>query len=67
MRRATMASLHITYTPSQEVTAESELAALVATYKFVLFGSQASKGGPHDVITDWQKQMVQIKERKEQK
>lgn len=64
-----MASPHITYTPSHEVTAEAELAALVATYKFVLFGSQASKGGPHDlthdVATDWRKQKVQDKTRKE--
>jgi hypothetical protein len=66
-----MASPHITYTPSDEVTAEAELAALVATYKFVLFGSQASKGGPHDlthnVAADWRKQKVQAKVRKEQK
>ena len=41
---------HISYTPSYEVTAEAELAALVAIYKFVLFNSQASKGGP-DVLT----------------
>ena len=45
-----MVSPHITYTPSHDVTAEAELAALVATYKFVLFDSQASKGGP-DVLT----------------
>lgn len=38
-----MTSPHINYTPSHKVTAEAELAALVATYKFVLFGSQASK------------------------
>ena len=44
-----MTSPQITYTSSHEVTAEAELAALVATYKFVLFSSQASKGGPHDL------------------
>ena len=64
-----MASPHITYTPSHEVTAEAELAALVATYKFVLFGSQASKGGQHDlthdVAADWRKQKVQGKARKD--
>ena len=64
-----MASPHITYTPSHKGTAEAELAALVATYKFVLFGSQASKGGPHDlthdVATDWRKQKVQDKTRKD--
>jgi hypothetical protein len=47
-----MASPHITYTPSHEVTAEAELAALVAIYRFVLFGSQTSKGGPHDLTND---------------
>jgi hypothetical protein len=64
-----MASPHITCTPSHEVTAEAELAALVATYKFVLFGSQVSKGGQHDlthdVATDWRKQKVQGKARKD--
>jgi hypothetical protein len=40
---------HISYTPSHEVTAQAELAALVAIYKFVLFDSQASKGGPDDL------------------
>jgi hypothetical protein len=63
-----MASPHITYT-SHEVSAEAELAALVATYKFVLFGSQASKGGQHDlthdVAADWRKQKVQGKARKD--
>jgi hypothetical protein len=59
----------ILYTRRRDVTAEAELAALVATYKFVLFGSQASKGGQHDlthdVATDWRKQKVQDKTRKE--
>jgi hypothetical protein len=41
---------HISYTPNHEVTAEAELAALAAIYKFVVFDSQASKGGP-DVLT----------------
>ena len=44
-----MASPHVTYTPSHEVTAEAELAALVATYKFILFNSQTTKGGPDDL------------------
>jgi hypothetical protein len=64
MRGATMASPHITYTPSDEVTAEAELAALVATYKFVLFGSQASKGGPHDLTTDPTKKQTTGPEKK---
>jgi hypothetical protein len=62
---------NITYTPRADATPESELAALVTTYKFVLFGSQASKGGPHDVThevaTDWRKQKVQGKVRKDRK
>jgi hypothetical protein len=66
-----MTSPQITYTPSHEVTAEAELAALVAAYKFVLFGSQTSKGGPHDltrdVATDGRKQKVQAKVRKDKK
>jgi hypothetical protein len=64
-----MASPHISYTPSREITAEAELAALVATYRFVLFGSQASKGGQHDlthdVSTNGRKQKVQGKARKD--
>ena len=45
-----MSTPRITYTPRADATPEAELAALVATYKFVLFDSQASKGGP-DVLT----------------
>jgi hypothetical protein len=42
---------HIAYAPPRpDATPEAELAALVAIYKFVLFDSQASKGGP-DVLT----------------
>jgi hypothetical protein len=59
-----MASPHITYTPSHEVTAEAELAALVATYKFVLFGSQASKGGPHDLTKNVTKECTTSPEKK---
>jgi len=43
MRGATMASPHITYTPSHEVTPEAELGVLVAIYRFVLTESEASK------------------------
>jgi hypothetical protein len=64
-----MKSPGIVYRSRADATAEAELAALVATYKFVLFGSQASKGGPHDltheVATDWRIQKVQDKTRKE--
>jgi hypothetical protein len=60
---------HISYSPNHEVTAEAEMAASAAIYKFVLFDSQASKGGPHDlthdVATDGRKQKVQVKARKD--
>jgi hypothetical protein len=39
----------IHYTTRPGTTPEGELDALTAIYKFVLFGSQASKGGPHDL------------------
>jgi hypothetical protein len=44
---------------------EAELSALAVIYRFVLFDSQASKGGTHEVATDWRKQKVQDKTRKE--
>jgi len=40
---------NITYTPRPDATPEAELNALCAVYKFVLFDSQASKGGSHDL------------------
>ncbi len=39
----------ITFTPRPDATPEAELGALAAVYKFVLFDSQASKGGPDDL------------------
>src|SRR5215211_478384 len=61
----------LAYTPRPDASPESEVSALAVIYRFVLFDSQASKGGPHDlthdVAADWQKQKVQIKIRKEQK
>jgi hypothetical protein len=59
-----MASPHITYTPSDEVTAEAELAALVAIYKFVLFDSQASKGGPDDLTQNVTRECTTRSEKK---
>ena len=59
-----MASPHITYTSSHEVTAEAELAALVAPYKFVLFDLQASKGGPDVLTTDSTKKSATGPEKK---
>ena len=59
-----MASLHITYTSSHEVTAEAELAALVAVYSFVLLNSQASKGGPDDLTQNVTKECTTRPEKK---
>jgi hypothetical protein len=59
-----MSNTHIVYT-SHSGTTEAELSALAAVYKFVLFDSQASKGGPHDVATNGRKQKVQGKTRKD--
>ena len=42
----------VIYRSRPDATPEAELGALTAIYKFVLFGSQASKGGPHDLTND---------------
>jgi hypothetical protein len=55
---------HISYTPNHEVTAEAELAALAAIYKFVLFDSQASKGGPDDLTKNVTKECTTSSEKK---
>ena len=39
----------ITYAPHPDATPEGELNTLAAVYTFVLFDSQASKGGLHDL------------------
>jgi hypothetical protein len=39
----------ITYAPRADATPEAELGALAAVYRFILFDSQASKGGLHDL------------------
>jgi hypothetical protein len=44
-----MSNAHISYAPRPDATPEGELDALAAIYKFVLFDSQARKGGPHDL------------------
>jgi hypothetical protein len=45
-----MVSARITYSQRPDATSEAELAVLAAVYKFVLFDSQAIKGGPHDLM-----------------
>jgi hypothetical protein len=51
----------LTYTPHPDATPEAQLKVLANVYRYVLFDSQASKGGPHDVATDGRKQKVQGK------
>ncbi len=46
----------IAYTPRPDATPEAELDALAAVYKFVLFDSQANRGGPHDLTSDSMKE-----------
>ena len=64
-----MAKTAVTYSERPDATPEAELDTLAAVFRFVLFDSHASKGGPHelthDVAADWQKQKVQGKARKE--
>jgi hypothetical protein len=50
--------VQIIYTPRPDATPEVELNALSAAYKFVLFGSQASKGGPDDLTNGSTAEMV---------
>jgi hypothetical protein len=44
-----MNSPRIVYVPRPDATPEAELNTLAEIYKFVLFDSQARKGGPHDL------------------
>lgn len=42
-------SARLTYTPRPDATLEAELNALANVYRYVLFDSQARRGGPHDL------------------
>ena len=44
-----MSSARITYSQHPNVTPEAELSTLATIYKFILFDSQASNGGLHDL------------------
>ena len=44
-----MSSPRITYTQRSDATLEAELNALANVYRYVLFDSQARRGGPHDL------------------
>ncbi len=46
-----MDSPRITYICRPDVTPQAELDALAAVYSFVLFDSQARRGGPHDLTS----------------
>jgi hypothetical protein len=46
----------ITYTPLVSTRPEVELDVLAAVYKFVLFDSQANKGGPRDLTDNTRKE-----------
>jgi hypothetical protein len=45
-------SPHIVYTPRAGATPKAELDVLAAVYHFVLFDSQASKGGSYGLTSD---------------
>jgi hypothetical protein len=45
-------SPRIVYAPRRDATPEAELDVLTACYRFVLFDSQASKGGLHDLTSN---------------
>ena len=47
-----MSSPRITYVSRPNSTTEAELEVLVALYKFVLFDSQAKRGGTHDLTNE---------------
>jgi hypothetical protein len=50
-----MASPHITYTPSHEVTAEAELSTLASIYRFVLDCHAKKKAAPESRPDDARK------------
>jgi hypothetical protein len=56
----------IIYTPRPDATPEAELNVLAEIYRFVLFDSQAKKGGPHDLTGGSTKKWT-TKPRNEQK
>jgi hypothetical protein len=45
-------SARTVYRPQTDATAHQELEALTAVYRFILFDSEASKGGPHDLTNN---------------
>jgi hypothetical protein len=49
---------HMILTLFPGATPEAEVSTLVAIFKFVLFDSQASKGGPHDLTNNSTKETL---------
>jgi hypothetical protein len=47
-----VSSPQITRAPHPSATPEAELSALAALYRFVLFDSQAKRGGSHDLMNE---------------
>jgi hypothetical protein len=44
-----MDSPSLTYTPRPDATPESELNVIANVYRYVLFNSQSTRGGPRDL------------------
>jgi len=61
-----MDSPRLTYTPHPDATPEAQLKVLANVYRYVLFDSQASKGGPHDLTSGSTKEWT-TKSRNERK
>jgi hypothetical protein len=61
-----MDSPRIVYQPREDATPEVELSALAAVYKFVVFDSQESKGGPNDLTKDMTKECTISQDKKGQ-
>jgi hypothetical protein len=61
-----MSSSRITYISRPDAPPEAELNALANVYRYVLFDSQARRGGPHDLTSGSTKKWT-TKPRKERK
>jgi hypothetical protein len=59
-----MDGVRLTYTPRPDAMPETELDALAAVYKFVLFDSQSSKGGPHALMSHPTKECTTSQDKK---
>jgi hypothetical protein len=59
-----VANARITYTPRSDAKPEAELDVIAAIYKFVLFDSQANKGGPLDLTNDSTKECMTRQDKK---